>query len=150
MGDLARRYGTEPVHPAIAEALPRGLFDFALENAIEGCVRETMGAVQARYQSLRAQDPEVRTTLSGIAEDETRHAELSWAIHAWVQTQLSEDEREALRRAQQDAIATLRREAHSAQPTAVQQLAGSPDAVTALAMVAALEAQLWSRPLAQA
>jgi hypothetical protein len=150
MGDLARRYGTEPAHPTIAEALPRRLFDFALENAVEGCVRETLGAVHARYQSLRAQDPEVRTTLSGIAEDETRHAELSWAIHAWVQTQLSEDEREALRRAQQDAIATLRREAHSAQPTAVQQHAGSPDAVTALAMVDALEAQLWSKPLARA
>ena len=46
----ARRFGAEPATPAIAPAAPRDLERLARENAVEGCVRETFGALVAGWQ----------------------------------------------------------------------------------------------------
>jgi hypothetical protein len=50
---------------------------------LEGCIGETIAAVQARELALAATDPVVRATLAGIAEDEARHAILAWGFLEW-------------------------------------------------------------------
>src|SRR2546423_3119128 len=45
--ELALRFGVEPERPAPPSGRARTLFDVACENAVEGCVRETYGAVVA-------------------------------------------------------------------------------------------------------
>jgi hypothetical protein len=49
----------------------------------EGCVGETVAAVEALEALEHASDPAVRAALTIIAEDETRHAELAWRTAAW-------------------------------------------------------------------
>jgi hypothetical protein len=48
--------------------------------------------------------------MTGIAEDETCHAELSWAIAAWLEPQLAAADRDRLRRARREAVAQLSHE----------------------------------------
>ena len=55
-----------------------------LEAIREGCINETVSATFVREAANRAADPEVAEMLSRVAEDETRHAELSWAFARWV------------------------------------------------------------------
>lgn len=90
MTSLARRHGCLPasiIEPA--HALPlRSLEEVALENALEGCIRETYGAWNAVKQSREARDAELRATMKRIAGDELRHAELAWEIHAWAMKRL--------------------------------------------------------------
>ncbi|MFT3768917.1 MAG: ferritin-like domain-containing protein [Minicystis sp.] len=52
----------------------------------EGCVGETIAAVEAAEMAARAEDPVVRAALSAIAEDETRHAELAFRFVRWAIT----------------------------------------------------------------
>jgi hypothetical protein len=49
----------------------------------EGCVGETLAAVEADAAASAASDPVVRTALSRIAADEARHAALAWQTVAW-------------------------------------------------------------------
>jgi len=88
MTGLARRYGAEP--PKVEVVLPRGrsLEAIAVENAAEGCVRETWGAVVALWQAQTALDAEARVAFTVIARDEVRHAALAWAIDRWAAPQL--------------------------------------------------------------
>jgi hypothetical protein len=50
---------------------------------VEGCVRETYGALDATWMARNARDPCVRAAMRRIAHDETRHAALSWQIAEW-------------------------------------------------------------------
>jgi hypothetical protein len=85
--DAARRYGFEPILPeAHVRPLP-SLWQLALENTVEGCVRETWGALSAAVQARTARDPQLAELYAAIAPDELSHAELSWDIHAWLSTQ---------------------------------------------------------------
>jgi hypothetical protein len=59
----------------------RGLEDAALDNAIEGCVSETFGAIVASVQARRAKHPSMRRFFEAIARDEVEHAALSWDVH---------------------------------------------------------------------
>jgi hypothetical protein len=52
----------------------------------EGCVGETIAAIEAAEACEHASDPAARSALSRIAQDETRHAELSWRFVAWAVT----------------------------------------------------------------
>ena len=83
MSALARKDGAEP--PKVEVVLPRGrsLEAIAIENAAEGCVRETWGAVVALWQAQTALDAEARAAFTTIARDEVRHAALAWAIDRW-------------------------------------------------------------------
>lgn len=98
MTSLARRNGCLPA--SIMEppqGLPlRSLEEVALENAIEGCIRETYGAWNAVKQSREARDPELRATMKRIAGDELRHAELAWEIHAWAMKRLDRRRQERI------------------------------------------------------
>src|SRR6185503_12478530 len=89
MTALARRFGAEP--PAVPRAFPdevRSLEAVAVENAAEGCMRETIGALVAREQAGRAGDPVVRAAMRGIAADEARHAELAFQVDGWARGKL--------------------------------------------------------------
>ena len=50
----------------------------------EGCVEETLAAIEAHYREYLAKDPGVKATLKEIAEDETRHAKLAWDTVIWI------------------------------------------------------------------
>jgi hypothetical protein len=90
---LAHSFGAEPALPAMASLAVRGALEIAIENAVEGCVRETYGALLAYHQAATARLPYVREVMIAIAQDEARHAELAWAISRWLEPQLSPAER---------------------------------------------------------
>ncbi|MGE6761450.1 ferritin-like domain-containing protein [Corallococcus interemptor] len=143
-GRLARRFGAVPPPPSVADVPPRPLFEVLLDNAVEGCVRETFGALVAHHQALHAEDPEIREAMMGIAEDETRHAGLSWDIDAWAAPRLSTEERSALREARRQALAVLREEVAVPLDARLSAEAGLPSPAVALALLDSLEPELWA------
>lgn len=144
MGLLAESFSASPLVHA-AQTFPlRGLFEVALENAVEGCVRETYGAVVGHHQAERAQNEVVRTAMLHVAEDETRHAALSWAVAEWALPQLSEPERMEIRRAQRAAIETLALSVSAPQGDMLVSQAGLPTPETAVAMLRGLRQHVWA------
>lgn len=139
---LARQHGAAPAFREIPPAKRRSLRQLALDNLVEGCVRETYGAVVAGYQGRTAGDATVRRAMRAIARDEARHAALSWRIHAWVSPQLSPDERRELA----NAAATVRSElAGGAEPDVeLTGVLGVPDARVASVLLAQLDATVWA------
>ena len=115
VGDLARSFGARPLTLDVEPVPLRPLAAIALDNAVEGCVRETVGAVLAAEQARLAPDRTLAESLAGIAADERRHANLAWAIDAWAEPRLSPAERHAVARARAAVIDELRR----VQPVAV-------------------------------
>jgi hypothetical protein len=51
---------------------------------LEGCIGETVAAVEAAEALAHAEDPAVRAALERVVRDETRHAELAWRFVKWV------------------------------------------------------------------
>src|SRR5205823_2406284 len=80
---IARRFGASPPPARVRQLAVRSLAAVAIENAVEGCVRETFGALVAKWQADHAGDAEVATAMERIARDESDHAALSWAIAGW-------------------------------------------------------------------
>ncbi|MET0402939.1 MAG: ferritin-like domain-containing protein [Cystobacter sp.] len=141
---LARRFGATPPSLHVEERTPRSLFELALENVVEGCTRETYGALMAQHQALHAQDAEIRAVMAGIAEDETRHAELSWAVDHWAQTRLNDTERATLHEARRQAVHTLREEMTRPQDERLITQAGLPSPEVAAGYLSSLEHELWA------
>ncbi|MDI1449067.1 hypothetical protein [Polyangium sp. 6x1] len=54
-----------------------------LATVVEGCVGETLAAIEAAASAAEAGPRAVRLALLEIAEDEMRHAELGWAFVRW-------------------------------------------------------------------
>jgi hypothetical protein len=50
----------------------------------EGCIGETVAAIEARDALEGARDPAVRRVLETVARDELRHAELAWRALRWL------------------------------------------------------------------
>lgn len=122
---LARRYGGRPSRPRVRRARTRSIESIAIENATEGCVRETFAALVAHWQARHARDPIVRAAYARIARDETRHAELAHDAARFFDAMLDGDARARVARARDAALANLAREA--VDPTnALVQLAGLP------------------------
>ena len=135
---LARGFGASPSMPAVELRPVRSLLAIALDNAVEGCVRETFGALVAQHQALHAQHDGVRAAMTAIAVDETRHAEISWALDQWLTGELSVEEQLAVRAARLEAVAQLKRELEApVDPTLVEQ-AGLPTAAVAQRLLQAL------------
>jgi len=82
--NLAERAGGTVSPVRLQASRVRSLEEMAIENAVEGCVRETFSAAVAMIQAERATDMKVRHAMKRIARDETRHAELSWAVAQWL------------------------------------------------------------------
>ena len=147
VGGLARARGGKlvPIEPGSLHV--RSLLEAAIENAVEGCVRETYGALVGAYQAEAAGDDEVRAAMLGIAEDEARHAALSHAVHQWAIKRLSTREREAVRRAQTRAIFDLARENAVAEPDfALSAALGLPSPELSRRLLRELVQSLW-RPI---
>jgi rubrerythrin len=136
---LARKYGAEPAAPCVdARERPATLFEIALENAREGCVRETYGAMIAHLQAARAGDAEVRACMRAIADEETEHAALSWDIAAWIESQLGEDERDVVARERRAAFEDLARELEAAVDARLAHASGLPSAALAVRLLEGL------------
>jgi hypothetical protein len=85
---FASAYADAPLEPARFDqvaglATTSTMVELALETFIDGCIEETTAAVDASLAASSAGDPMVAGALRSIADDETRHAELAWAIVAW-------------------------------------------------------------------
>lgn len=142
--ELAARYGATAEAPRVDPAALRSLEAIAIENAVEGCVRETFGALVGAFQAEAAQDPEVARAMIEIAEDEARHAALAWQIAAWAEPQLSDAGRARVRTAQKDAVAALRAELEVPVDPSLQALAGVPDPARALVLLEGMAQELWA------
>lgn len=117
---------------------PRSVLDIALENAEEGCVRETFGAALATWQAENARDEDVRAAMKSIARDECKHAELGFRIDAWARTRLSERDRVRVDRARENALATLERDFTDALDEDSRARLGLPNREDARALLRAL------------
>jgi hypothetical protein len=139
VGALAVRFGGVLVAPNVAAQAGRSPFSIALENAIEGCVREAFGALIACHQALAARDEAVREAMRVIADDETRHAELSFAIARWLHPRLSAAEREQLAVARAVAFAELKAGGDLGLSEAERIAIGWPTAEVSRALLTRLE-----------
>jgi hypothetical protein len=110
----------------------------AAENAAEGCVRETFGALLLRWQAAHARDPELRASFARVAEDEERHAALSWALARWLEPRLDPRARARVQRARARALSALREELAREPEASLVALAGVPVASQAQALLEAL------------
>lgn len=75
--------------PALAESRLAAL---ALSTARDGCVSETIAAVEAATAAARAEEGYVKDVLRLIARDEARHAVFGWEVVAWA----TADDKESL------------------------------------------------------
>jgi hypothetical protein len=141
---LAQRFGATVRPRQIRATARRDLRALALDNAAEGCVRETYGAAVAGYQARTARDPIVRRAMYRIARDEAKHALLSWQIQRWAGPRVRD--RDAILAAASTARAELTAEANVVQPE-LHRVLGVPAPAAATAMLAELDARVWS-PLA--
>ncbi len=151
MARIARRRGAAPSAARVDEApaatsgarLHRELERLALDNAVEGCVRETFGALVGLHQAEAASDPEIRRAMRSIAADEVRHASLAWKIAAWLEPRLGKAARRRVERARAAAVAELSRELAAPLTAGLEGEVGLPSPARALAMARRLEVTLW-------
>lgn len=144
VGALARAFGVAPPKVQLGPVRLRALVDIALENAVEGCVRETFGALVAQWQGEHARDLRVRGAMKRIASDEVRHAALGWRIHDWAMARLSREDQARVRAAMHRAIDELEDSARKGPDAAVARTLGLPNAAEATALVASMRAEVWS------
>lgn len=142
MQAFALQFGGARTAPELSRGHTRSMLAIALENATEGCVRESYGALLACHQALAARDASLRAVMQQIAQDELRHAQLAWQIAAWLEPQLPQAERERVQLARRAAYAQLSRELTSTLSPPARQLLGLPDPSVAASLLAQLAAAL--------
>jgi hypothetical protein len=125
---LASRHGVVAPRPRVERRPVRELEAIAIENAAEGCVRETFGALVGLWQARTARDPEVRRAMGRIARDEIRHASLAWAVDEWARARLSAEARSRVESARREALEGLGRSGNGGPAPALVASAGLPDA----------------------
>lgn len=79
-----------------------------VDNAVEGCARETWAAMVALHQARFAEDRSVRAAFTAIARDELAHAALSWDLARWCAAHASEATRREAQQGWRDALESLR------------------------------------------
>ena len=139
---LARRAGGRAERPVILRRGRRSLEAVALDNAVEGCVRETFGALLATAQAQSAQDPVVRAAMQRISRDETRHAALSWQVHGFMMQRLTPAAQQRVLQAQREAARELVRSAQAKVPSFARAV-GLPDQATTHELSARMATELW-------
>ncbi len=143
IGALARARGAELASVAVEDTGRRSLLTLALENAREGCVRETWGAAYAVVQSMRAADPELRKAMRRIARDELGHAALSWDMAAWISERLSPQESAEVAMERVRAVADLEHEMDAAVPEPWARALGLPSRAESRAILTAMRDAVW-------
>lgn len=144
MAGLARRWGVEPPVVYMTQPPDQTVLELCLDNAVEGCVRETYGAVVATYQSHAATDRDVRAALRQIARDETDHAETSFAIDRWARAQLDTEQLARVDAAVAAAIAGLLARADQPVEPELTALLGLPGPTEKRRLLVDLRARIWS------
>ena len=145
MRALARHFGVEPELPRIGMRAVRSLSAIAIENVVEGCVGETLGAIVATVQAERATDLRIRRAMTIIAKDETEHAILAWRVHEWIMSQLDGAARAAVNDALRAATVALEAGSVGVAAPALRERAGFPDAAATQTMLASARQGLWGR-----
>jgi len=142
---LAKSFGGHPAAHRQRLLPPSGgsLDEFAIENATEGCVRETFGALAAAWQAARARDTHVRRTMTQIARDEATHADLAWSINKWVCSRLSRRAIAVVREARRTAVNELAAELHAGVPDELIREAGVFSRHQAITAMDILSHNLW-------
>ncbi|WP_434391418.1 ferritin-like domain-containing protein [Melittangium boletus] len=139
MGALAQRHGARIPEVEVTPFTPRSLEELLVENAIEGCVRETYSALSTGWRARHAGDVELRQALRSIARDEVRHAELAWAVDAWGGERLSSSARVQVRQSRRDTLRELEAEVSRREPAeALVRLGGVPSRAQAQRLVQGL------------
>ena len=143
MRALASRFGTVSVSTRVRPTGLRPLEVVATENAVEGCVRETYGALVAWWQAIHSDDAVVSTTMRQVAADETRHAALAHEIHQWAIDRLSAENRRSVDQARANAFDDLSEEvSHAEVPEPAIRVGGYPSKAAAQWLVDNLRREL--------
>jgi len=141
MTRLARGRGGRVAKACVRRVGARDATAIAAENAAEGCVRETFGALLAKWQGSHAEDAELRRAFAKIARDEARHAALSWALARWIEPQLDAEGRARVASARARAVRSLA-EAFDEPDASLARDAGLPTASQSRALLAAMTREL--------
>jgi hypothetical protein len=139
---LARERGGERRRVKIERA-EVGTFELALENAVEGCVKETLGVAYLAHQAAHAEDPELRAMAESLYEDELAHANLSWDLVEVFDAHLDPAQKQAIRAAQARALEEVVEEAANLDPV-VRRAFGVPSGAVVKRMVAELRTTLYA------
>ena len=111
---LARRHTGEDVGPgplSVDGALDCfDLTNVVLDTIAEGCIGETVAALEAAEALSHCEDPAAREVLRRISVEEGRHAELAWQFVSWALETGPESLKERVRGAFIEALAGARRE----------------------------------------
>jgi len=75
----------------------------------EGCVGETLAAMEVEEAATWVRDAQLASTLASIAEDELAHARLAWRFVAWAVRRVDASTRERMGQFLWDAVADARR-----------------------------------------
>ncbi|HET6334353.1 MAG TPA: ferritin-like domain-containing protein, partial [Polyangiales bacterium] len=140
---MARALGAEPKPPRIEPKPIRSLEAIALDNAVEGCVRETFGAAVGCYQAERACDPQIAALMQQLSADEIGHAALAFDLHDWILPQLSAAARARVIAARVAAVDALAAELQIEPDEALRELAGVPGPREAAKLHDTLRQELW-------
>jgi len=136
---LARRHGATPAPVRVQAFVQRSAFALALENAREGQVRETWGALVACHQAIHAEDPFARAAMKTIAGEETSHAALSWDVARWLERNLTKEQRTMLRAMRSQALRELTTEVSVPIDAEVARAAGLPTGALAKALLSEMD-----------
>jgi hypothetical protein len=145
MARAARARGVEPRRPRVRPIPVRSLLAIARENAREGCVRETFGAMTAAFQARAAADGDLRAALATIARDEAGHARLAWEVDAWARAALPRRAARSVVEARRAEAARLLGELDEADlPSSVARTLGLPSGGEARSRARLAARLLWS------
>ncbi|MEO8874305.1 MAG: ferritin-like domain-containing protein, partial [Polyangiaceae bacterium] len=139
---IARAHGGKMPKVRVARQTKRSLEAMAIENVVEGCVRETFAALIAMWQAERATDAQIAAAMKEIAVDETRHAALAWSVAAWAEPQLDAAAQERVNTAKIKAISDLQNETSSEPHCDLVAGAGLPRAHDQQLLLTALAREL--------
>ncbi len=138
---LASAFGGARIGPAqldIRGALASSHDPVAVAVALtrEGCIAETISALQLQVAAARTRDPVVRTRLVAIAEQELQHAQLAWSALAWLMEHGDDALREGVARTFAHAAQFVPRasDASDALPVEVLREHGRLDAAERMAL----------------
>ena len=135
---LAIRFGARVPTVDVEPAGIRTLVEMAIENAVEGCVRETYGAAVAALQGESAGNLSLRRAMRAIAVDEAEHASLAWAVDAWARPLLTPGERAQVEAEREEARTQLIATAQEPTSPELSRTCGLPTPAAAAHLITAL------------
>jgi hypothetical protein len=123
---LASQYGGMPIGPGpldVENCFENNDLASVMKLVLsEGCIGETVAALDAMEQAATASDSVVHGVLSGIARDEQRHAELAYRFMRWALAQSSAQLRCEMAREAEARIASFERTVEGVQFVAAREV----------------------------